>query len=202
MRQRDETDPEGPELDASAALNHIQLHLPGEPLLVELAGDEPGSERRREQGRTELLREVGKSTDMNLMAMRQDNACETLLLSFDELEVGKDQLDSRVGRVGEGEAEVDHDPLAAAAVQIDVHADLAGAAEGDEKQFFSGNHRGARIAMSYSRLKPWIVRSGSIASNTFVCLSNRAARPPVATTVSGRPTSRLIRSVKPSSMAT
>ena len=58
-----------------------------------------------------------------------------------------------------------------------------------EQQFFAGDHFEPRTAMSYSRLNPWIVRSGSIASNTLVCLSNRVARPPVATTVTGPPIS-------------
>src|SRR5207248_11529675 len=104
-----------------------------------------------------------------------------------------------------------------------VHANLARAAEGAEQELFSGNHyspltrsvgegdrrrrwRGLRhhclTAMPYNRLKPWIVRSGSIASNTFVCLSNNVASPPVVTTVTGLPSSLLMRSVNPSSIAT
>ena len=202
MRQRDEADPERPQLDAPAALDDVELHLSGEPLFLELAGDQAGGERRREQRRLQLLGEIGQRADMILVAVSQDDAGEPLLLILDELEVGQDQVDAGIVGIGEGQAEVDHDPLAAAAVEIDVHANLARAAERDEQQFFAGDHFELPTAMSYSRLNPWMVRSGSIASNASVCLSNRLASPPVATTVSGRPISRLMRSVSPSIIAT
>ena len=177
----------GPSSMRPAALDDVELDLPGQPFFLELAGDQPGGERRREQRRLQLLGEIGQRADMILVAVGQDDPGEPLLLLLDELEVGQDQVDARIGRIGEGQAEVDHDPLAAAAVEIDVHADLARAAEGDEQQFFSGIIVASRCAaMSYNRLNPWMVRSGSIASKTFVCLSNRVARPPVAMTVSGR----------------
>src|SRR5690242_6610967 len=136
---------------------------------------------------------------MVFVTMGEDDAGEPLLLVLDELEIGKDQLDPRIVGPSEIEAEIDHDPLAAAAVEIDVHADLAGTAERDEQELFAGNHW---ETISYNRLKPWIVRSGSIASNTFVCLSNRLASPPVAITVAGPSSSRFIRSVSPCSIAT
>ena len=139
---------------------------------------------------------------MILMAVREDDPGQPFLLILDELEIREDQFNAGIAGIGEGQAEIDHDPLAAAAVEIDVHADLARAAERYEQQFFSRYHFQPRVVMLYSKLKPWIVRSGSIASNTFVCLSNRVARPPVATTVIGRPSSRLIRPARPSSIAT
>src|SRR5690348_4252398 len=139
---------------------------------------------------------------MVFMPVSEDDPGQPVLLAFDELEVGKDKLDAGIGRVGEREPEVDHDPLAAAAVEIDVHADLARAAQRDEQQFFAGNHCADFTAMAYSRLNPWMVRSGSIASNRLVCLSNRCARPPVATTVAGPPSSRFMRSTSPSIIAT
>ena len=49
VRQRDEADAERPELDRPAALDDIELHLAGQPLFLELAGDQPGGERRREE---------------------------------------------------------------------------------------------------------------------------------------------------------
>src|SRR5205814_529436 len=141
------------------------------------------------------------------MAMGEHDPGKPLLLILDELEVGQDQLNAGLAGVGKGQAKVDHDPLAAAAVEIDVHADLARPAERDEEELLARNHWDSiiglrEVAMSYSRLNPWMVRSGSIASKTWVCLSNKVARPPVATTVIGPPTSCLIRSARPSSMAT
>src|SRR5205085_3488080 len=102
----------------------------------------------------ELLGEVQKRSDMVLVAMGEDNPGEALLLVLDELEVGKDELDPGVIGPGEVEPQIDHDPLAAAAIEIDVHADLARAAESDKDQFFAGNHAELPTAMSYNRLNP------------------------------------------------
>ena len=169
---------------------------------VSLPGDQAGGEGSREERAFELLREIGQSADMVLVTVSQDDSREPFLLHLDELEVGEDQLDPRIVGAGEIEAQIDHDPLAATAIEIDVHADLARAAERTEQELFSGDHFEARAAMSYNRLNPWMVRSGSIASNASVCLSNSVARPPVAMTLVGAPISRFIRSVSPSIIAT
>src|SRR5439155_14999648 len=150
MRQRDEADPEWAELDASAALDDIELHVTGEPLLFELAGDQARRERRREQRRFQLLGEIGQRADMVLVTMSKHDPGKAILLPLNKLQLRQDQLDAGIGWVGEGETEVDHDPLAATAVQIDVHADLARAAEGDKQQFLSRNHCDDLVAMSYS----------------------------------------------------
>ena len=83
---------------------------------------------------------------MVLVAVSQDDPGKPLLLVLDELEVGQDELDPGIVGIGEGQAEVDHDPLAAAAVEIDVHADLARAAERAEKQFFTRDHFELRVS--------------------------------------------------------
>ena len=57
-------------------------------------------------------------------------------------------------RSGEGQSQVDHDPLAAAAVEIDVHADLARAAERDEQQFFTGDHFEAADCHAVQQTQP------------------------------------------------
>src|SRR5256885_101720 len=134
MRKRDKANAERPELNRSTAFDDIELHMPGEPFFLELAGDQPGGERRREERALQLFGKVGKRADMVLMAVGQDDPREPLLLVLDEFEVGKDQLDPGVAGVGEGEPQVDHDPLATAAVEIDVHANLARAAERAEEQ--------------------------------------------------------------------
>ena len=91
---------------------------------------------------------------MVLVPVRKDDAGKPLLLILDELQVGKDELDTRIARIGEGQAKVDHQPLTAATVEIDVHANLARAAERAENQFFARNYFELRTAMSYNRLKP------------------------------------------------
>src|SRR5205814_995079 len=135
-------------LNASASLHYVELHLASETFLLELAGNQAGGERRCEQRRLQFFGEIGKRADMILVPVGGNNARQPLLLALDELKIGKDQLDPRIGRVSESQAEIDHDPLATAAVEVDVHADLAGAAERDEQQFFAGDHWRLRVAMS------------------------------------------------------
>ncbi len=54
-------------------------------------------------------------------------------------DVGQDEVDARQRRVREGDADIDDDPLARArraeAVEREVHADLADAAERHEDEF-------------------------------------------------------------------
>ena len=75
---------------------------------------------------------------MVLMAVGEDDAEQVVALLLDEVEVGQDQLDAGIVGIGEGQAEIDHQPFALAAVEIDVHADLARAAEREEEEFFAG----------------------------------------------------------------
>ena len=77
---------------------------------------------------------------MVLMAVGEDDAEQIGAPLLDEGEIGQDQLDARIGGIGEGHAEIDHHPFALAAVEIDVHADLARAAEREEEEFFAGFH--------------------------------------------------------------
>jgi hypothetical protein len=99
------------------------------------------------------VRQIGKRPDMVLVPVGQDDPGQTILLLLDELQLGQDQVDPRIVHVGECHAEVDHQPLAAATVEIDVHADLARPAERAKQQFFSRYHSPAAIP-SYRRLNP------------------------------------------------
>src|SRR6185312_16675695 len=112
VRQRNEADAKRAELDASASFDDVELYRAGQSLFLELAGDESRCERRREQGRAKLFGEIRQSADMILMSVGQHDSGEALLLVFDELQVGKDQLDPRIARVREGQSKVDHDPMA------------------------------------------------------------------------------------------
>ena len=164
----------GPSSTVPPRSTMLSLHPAREPLFLELSGDQPGGERSGEQRRFEIVGKIGQRADMVLVPVGQDNPREPLLLVLDELQIGQDEIDPRIIGVGESQPEIDHDPLAAATVEIDVHADLAGSAEGDEKELFAGNHF-SLCAMSYNRLKPWIVRSGSIESN-MSCACRTGAR--------------------------
>ncbi len=181
MSQRLEGDLERIEVDASVAFDDMNLDLADQPLFLELAGDQIGRERGGIERHLEIGREIGNRADMVLMPVGQDDADQFLAALLDEFQFGQDQVDPRIIGVGEGQAEIDHQPFALGAVEIDVHANLARPAEGQEKQFFAGSH--SVRAFAARRARPWMVRSGSITSNASVSLSNRMARPPVAMTL-------------------
>ena len=137
---------------------------------------------------------------MIFMTVGQDDPDQFVAPLLDEFQFGQDQVDPGIVGVGKGQAEVDHQPFTLGAVEVDVHANLARPAEGQEKQFFAGCHN--LVAFAARRARPWMVRSGSIESNASVCLSNNIARPPVAMTRDGRPISALSRVTSPSIIAT
>jgi hypothetical protein len=53
---------------------------------------------------------------------------------LDEGDIRHDHVDTRRRFIAEGDAEIDHQPLAGVAVEVEVHADLAGPAESEEQQ--------------------------------------------------------------------
>ena len=140
VRQRDIGQLERSNLKARIAGDDIELNLPGKPLLFELFGDQARGERCGVERRLQVGGKVRNGADMVLVPVGQDNAGEAVPLAFDELEVRKNEIDARVIGVGESEAEVDHQPFALRAVEIDVHADLARSAERAEQQLFAWSH--------------------------------------------------------------
>ena len=75
---------------------------------------------------------------MILVRVGDDDADEVALDLLHEAQVGHDEIGPRRLVAGEGEAEIDHQPLAAArraeAVKRAVHPDLAQAAQGHEHE--------------------------------------------------------------------
>src|SRR5207244_12102018 len=99
---------------------------------------------------------------------------------------------------------IDDQPLAAIAVEVEVHADLAGAAERQEIKRVGIAHRGVVcgegrggahrwVLWRYMRRSPQRVRSGSTVSIASVAPANKGASPPVATVRIAAPNSFLIR---------
>ncbi len=137
MGERDIGEAERPELEAALALDLDQFDLLEDPLFLQLAADQAGSERRGVERHAEIGGEIGDRPDMILMPVGEDDTEQIVALAFDEIQIGQDQLDAGVGRVGKGQAEIDHHPFALRAIEIDVHANLPRAAEGKEKKFVS-----------------------------------------------------------------
>src|SRR3546814_20142499 len=70
--------------------------------------------------------------DVVLVGVGEHQAGEALAPLHDEGGVGHLHVDPRQARIAEDDAEVDHQPGAVVAVEVEVHADLAGAAERHE----------------------------------------------------------------------
>ncbi len=82
------------------------------------------------------------------MGVRQHQAHQVLALFLQEADVRHDQVDARqVLLVAEGDAEIDREPGALVAVaepvDLQVHADLADAAERRKGQFVRARHQAA-----------------------------------------------------------
>jgi hypothetical protein len=116
----------------------MQRHLAAPGRLVQLffqhCQRQPcGMDRRPEPGP-----HFRNRAEMILVRMGENDAKQVLPLRFDEAQIGKHDVHAGFAVVRKGDAEIDHQPLAAArraeAIEIDIHADLAHPAEGKEDQ--------------------------------------------------------------------
>ena len=71
---------------------------------------------------------------MILMGMGQHEAEEIGAILHDEGGIRHDDVDSRRRLIAEGDSEIDHQPFAVMAVEIEIHPDLAAAAERQEQE--------------------------------------------------------------------
>ena len=208
MGDGDVADAERAERHLGTELKLVQRHLAVEPGLRQPGAHQAGGEAGRIDRTVEARPEMGDGALMVLVGMGQHEAEQVVLHPLDEADVGHHHVDAGSRIVAEGDAALDHDPLALAAVEVAVHADLARAAERqvDEARSGRGDDGGERIVHHAARLRcatstmPRRVSSGSVASITSVPSANSGARPPVAITVNGPPSaySALIRATMPS----
>src|SRR5258706_744979 len=142
--------------------------------------------------------------DVILVRMRDHEPDQIGLALDDEGRIRHHDLDPRYRVVAEGHAEIDHQPLAGIAVEVEVHADLAGAAERHEQQLVRLPHRSAELVLAHARLRSWIssrprsVISPSTVVIALVAPANSGARPPVAITGSSKSASARMRETIPS----
>ena len=204
VRQRHVATGERPQFERFVAFfHHVQFDVPQEIRLFQLAADQFGGERRGIDRHAQFGGEIRHRADVILVPVGQNDRFELVEPGFDEIEIGKDQIDAGILSAGKGHAQIDHQPPAPAAVEVDVHSDFAGPAQGKKQQFVFGFEIFLHaMARSASMARPFRVSSLSTASNRSVCSSNRTARPPVATTVTGRPISFFMRATSPSIIAT
>lgn len=114
------------------------LHLKGvgaDAVLLELRLDEREGQLRADEGDVRLqAQQVRDTTDVVLVAVREDDALDVVQAVPDRGEVRQDQVDARLLLLGEENAAV-HDEQAAAVLEDrHVAADLAQAAERGDPQ--------------------------------------------------------------------
>ena len=140
MGERDIADAEGAERETVEMIDDVEFDLVGNSRLIELVLHQSRGERRRIERHAEVGGEIGHCADVVLMGMGQHHADQILAPLLDEFEIGEDQIDPGIFVAAEGHAEIDHQPFAVAAIEIDVHANLARTAERKEQQFLAGFH--------------------------------------------------------------
>ena len=133
MRERDQADAEGPELETVVDVNDLQVDLLLQPLFGKLVRDQARGEAVGVERHAEVGGEIGQRPDMIFMPVREDDPEQVLLAILNEFEIGHDDVDAGIIVAAKGHAEVGHDPFAVAAIEIGVHADLARSAQCEEK---------------------------------------------------------------------
>ena len=185
----------GPTVKLAAERDLGDRHRVEQARLAQLALQHRGGERRGIDRRLEPRPQVGDGAEMVLVGMGDDDADQVLAALLDEGGIGHHDLDARHRVVAEGDAEIDHQPLAGMAVEIEVHADLAGTAQGEEQELVVRGNCHERLRRHISS-RPSDIRSGSMASNSAISSLNTLARPPVATTFIGSPYSARMRLIR------
>ena len=146
MRDRNELDIERAKVDASAGANHRDRNFRrialGSAFGLEQGSAELGGIDRTFQARPE----VDDGAEMIFMGVRQHEADEVFALLFQKADVGHDEIDAgQMFLVAKGDAEIDREPgplmAIAEAVDRQVHADLADAAQRRKAQFIRPRHR-------------------------------------------------------------
>src|SRR3546814_18424674 len=118
VRERHNAKPERAETEAGVESDYMDLDLPLHPLFGELVRDQPRGEAIGIERHAKLGGEIGDGTDMILVPMGQHDAEQILAPILDELEVGHPDVDARLVGRAEDDAQVEHDQLAVATIEI------------------------------------------------------------------------------------
>ena len=141
MGQAYEFDAERTDLEGRAGFDRgdpgVVLQIGFGQLALQHRGGETGGVDRALQPGPEMRHRA----DMILMGMGQDQAGQPVPALDDEFRVGRNHLDSGDRGIAERHAQIDHQPAAAIAEQVEVHADFAGAAERQEMEGIAAHAR-------------------------------------------------------------
>mmetsp|Transcript_3068 Transcript_3068/g.5240 ORF Transcript_3068/g.5240 Transcript_3068/m.5240 type:complete len:275 (+) Transcript_3068:1073-1897(+) len=188
VRDGRERDLERPRLhDLWVGLDHAHLRRVMSRL-VHLAHRVDGGELSAIDGGFQTVPEVAKRADVILVGVGDEDRLDPILACFQPFHVGQDQIHARLAvHIGEGHARVHDDqpllPFRPIAVDITVHPDFPGAADGKVDEAVAISHVGfLSLLYLWITVRPCIVRSSSIWSNSTSPLENNGARPPVPIT--------------------
>src|SRR6185503_16408268 len=146
MRDRDEFDAELADIDATARRHHRDRDLRRIALGLALGLEQGRAELRRIDRASQLRPEINDRAEMIFVGMRQHKADQVLALFLEKADVRHDEVDAwQMFLITKGDAEVDCKPRAllafAEAIDRQVHADLADAAERRKGQFVRPCHQ-------------------------------------------------------------
>jgi hypothetical protein len=110
----------------------VQPHVVDQPGLAQLAPQHGGGERRRIDRAAQLRPEMRHRAEMILMRVGDHQAQQLVPPLDQEPRIGHHDLDLGILAAAEADAAVNREPLALAPVQVEVHADFARPAEGQE----------------------------------------------------------------------
>ena len=151
---------EGANREARPQGHDLHRHFFVEARFLQFQRQDLRGERRAVDRAFELRPQPGHRAQMIFMRMGEDEAVQVSLVAGDETHIRQYHVDARVGFLAELHAQIDHQPLPvvgwACAITIAVHADLAGAAQGQEDEvvavagFLFGVHRAICLMRSSS----------------------------------------------------
>ena len=139
VRQADEAQREGLQVEASAGRDDVDADLVGQPDLAQLAAQHRGGERGAVDRAFELRPQPGHGADVVLVGMGDHQTDQLVLAVGDEAGIGHHDLDFRQFAAAEADAAIHGEPFFVAcdapAVQVEVHANFARPAQRQEGQF-------------------------------------------------------------------
>ena len=146
VRHREEVERDAAEVHVAAVLDLAELGR-ADAELGEFALDEAERQLAREDGdlAVEVLKQVREGAGVVLMAVRDDDAAELVLVLEHVGVVGEHQVDTGLGVIGEHEAGVDQDHVVPALEDGHVLADAVESTQGDDAQ-----RRGFLVCHSYA----------------------------------------------------
>ena len=134
MREADQLHAEGPALHLRPERDLFQarkLHA----VVVQLAAQEVGGEAGSEDGALQPLGEIGHGTEVILVGVGEHEAAELVAQLGYELYVGRCHIHAGKLRPRKNDPAIHHQPAPGVAVEVEIHPDLAAAAERNEQEF-------------------------------------------------------------------